>query len=265
MVFGCGCAAARIDRMTTTSPQSGILEVIACSEADAVAAADGGADRLEVISHYEYGGLTPPLELVRRIAERVRVPLRVMVRQTEWFVVGNRGEIEELCAEARAFSEIGVDGIVIGFLQNGPGGDCRIDHRMLERVLGCAPNIKATFHRAFEELTDPSSAIAELKRQPQIDRILTSGGSDSWAGKLDRLAAWQRVATPEIELVIGGGTDEETIRLLKPAGIREFHIGRAVRAGMRTDGPILIERVRALAKLVHGTISDTTDSTPQPS
>jgi copper homeostasis protein len=174
-----------------------------------------------------------------------------MVRQSEWFVVRNRGEIEELCAEARAFFEIGVHGIVIGFLQNGPGGDCRIDHLLVERVLRCAPSIKATFHRAFEELTDPSGAIDELKRHPQIDRILTSGGSDSWAGKLDRLAAWQRAAGPEIELVIGGGTDEEAIRVLKPAGIREFHVGRAVRAGMRTDGPILIERVRALAKLVH--------------
>jgi copper homeostasis protein len=237
--------------MATTSSQSGILEVIVCSEADAVAAADGGADRLEVISHYECGGLTPPIELVQRIAASVRVPLRVMVRQSEWFVVRNRGEIEELCAEARAFSEIGVDGIVIGFLQNGPGGDCRIDHRLLERVLGCAPNIKATFHRAFEELTDPLVAIAELKRHPQIDRILTSGGSDSWASKLDRLAACQRAARPEIELVIGGGTDEEAIRLLKPMGIREFHVGRAVRARMRTDGPILIDRVRGLAMLVH--------------
>jgi copper homeostasis protein len=237
--------------MSAKSPQSGILEVIVLSEADAVAAADGGADRLEVISHYECGGLTPPIEQVQRIAANVRVPLRVMVRQSEWFVVRNRGEIEELCAEARAFSELGVDGIVIGFLQNGPGGDCRIDHRLLERVLGCAPNIKATFHRAFEELTDPTGAIDELKRHPQIDRILTSGGSDSWARKLDRLAAWQRVAGPEIEPVIGGGTDEEAIRVLKPMGIREFHVGRAVRKGRRIDGPILTDRVRALAELVH--------------
>jgi copper homeostasis protein len=237
--------------MVTKSPQSGILEVIVYSEADAVAAADGGADRLEVISHYESGGLTPLIELVRGIAAAVCMPLRAMVRQSESYVVRDRGEIDELCAAARALADIGIDGIVIGFLQKGPGGDCCIDHQLLERVLRCAPNIKATFHRAFEELTDPLAAIAELKRHPQIDRILTSGGSDSWASKLDYLTAWQQGARPEIELIIGGGTDEETVRLLKPAGIREFHVGRAVRADMKTDGPILIGRVRALAELVH--------------
>ena len=35
------------------------LEVIACSVADAIEAEKGGADRLEVISHFERGGLTP--------------------------------------------------------------------------------------------------------------------------------------------------------------------------------------------------------------
>jgi copper homeostasis protein len=243
---------------------SGILEVIVCSEAEALAAADGGANRLEVISHYESGGLTPAIELVRGIAAAVRIPLRVMVRQSESFVVRDRREIEKLCAAARAFADVGVDGIVIGFLRNSPQGIC-IDHELVKRVLASAPNVKATFHRAFEELTDPLAAIAELKRHPQIDRILTSGGRDAWTSKLDRLSTWQRVCRPEIDLLIGGGTDKETIRLLKPAGIREFHVGRAVRAEMKTDGPILTDRIRSLAKLVHGTVSDTTVSRAQPS
>ncbi len=133
---------------------SGILEVIVCSEPDAVAAVEGGADRLEVINHFEAGGLTPPLELVRRIAARVQVPLRVMLRHSEPFVVRDRGEIEDLCAAARAFASIGIDGLVLGFLQDSPDGQ-RIDHQLLTRVLACAPNVKATFHRAFEELSDP--------------------------------------------------------------------------------------------------------------
>jgi copper homeostasis protein len=232
------------------TPQHGILEVIVCSESDAVAAVDGGADRLEVISRYDLGGLTPPVELVQRIAATVRVPLRVMVRQSESFVVSGLAQIDELCAAARAFDEIGVDGIVIGFLRDILGGK-GIDHQLLKRVLDCAPAVKATFHRAFEELTDPLAAIAELKQHPQIDRILTCGGYGSRDEWLVRLAAWQRATRPEIELVIGGGTDEEVIRRLKPRGIREFHVGTAVRQGQSIDGPILADRVRALADLVH--------------
>jgi copper homeostasis protein len=230
--------------------QSGILEVIVCSEADAVAAVEGGADRLEVISHYEVGGLTPQVDLVRRIAARVRVPLRVMVRQREPFVVTDTAEIEELCEAARAFADLDVEGLVIGFVRDSAEGKC-IDHELLRRVLACAPDVKATFHRAFEGLTDPLAAIAELKQHPQIDHILTSGGDDSWVNKLDRLAHWQRAASPEIELVVGGGTDEGVIRFLKPTGIHGFHIGTAVREGRKIDGPVLAHRVRDLAKLVH--------------
>jgi copper homeostasis protein len=228
---------------------SGILEVIVCSEPDAVAAVEGGANRLEVINHFEAGGLTPPLELVRRIAARVQVPLRVMLRHSEPFVVRDRGEIEDLCAAARAFASVGIDGLVLGFLQDSPDGQ-RIDHQLLTRVLACAPNVKATFHRAFEELSDPLGAIGELKRHSQVDRVLTSGRGDSLALKLDCLTKWQRMASPQITLVIGGGTDANVIKMVQPTGIREFHVGRAVRAGWTREGPILVERVRALVEMI---------------
>ncbi|MBK7599246.1 MAG: hypothetical protein IPJ07_12290 [Acidobacteria bacterium] len=49
-----------------------ILEVIACSVDDAVAAQSGGADRLEIISHFELGGLTPPINLVQDVVSSVK-------------------------------------------------------------------------------------------------------------------------------------------------------------------------------------------------
>lgn len=225
------------------------LEVIACSFEDAFAAENGGADRLEVISHYEVGGLTPPVEMVRQIAATVKIPLRVMLRETEPFVVNNEREIERLCESARDFSDIGVDGLVLGFLKQGDSGKS-IDHELVARILACAPNLKATFHRAFEELDDPFRAIEELKRHRQIDRILTSGGEDSWRNKVDRFAAWQQAAQPEIEILVGGGTDAEVIKLMKPVGIREFHVGKAVREERKIDGAVVAKLVTNLALLL---------------
>jgi copper homeostasis protein len=238
--------------MPSDSPlkRSSLLEVIVCSEADAIAAADGGADRLEVISRYDVGGLTPPLELVRRLAASVCLPLRVMVRQSESFAVSDPREIESLCDAGRAFADMGVDGLVLGFLLETPRGKA-IDHGLLERILKCAPHVNATFHRAFEDLNDHLSAVAELKRHPQIDRILTSVGAGTQGDVIERLTRWQEAARPELELVIGGGTDRGTIRLLKPIGIREFHVGRAVRVAGRLDGAVLADRVRELSKLAH--------------
>ena len=46
------------------------------------------------------------------------------------------------------------------------------------------------------------------------------------------------------------GTDAETIRLLKPIGIREFHVGTAVRAGRAIDGDVCSKQVREVAQMV---------------
>lgn len=227
--------------------QSCLLEVIACSVEDSVAAEAGGANRLEIISHYEVGGLTPPVEMVREIAARVKIPLRVMLRESEPFEVRDEREIERLCQSARAFAEIGVDGLVLGFLK---AGGKAINHDQVARVLAAAPTVSVTFHRAVEDLPDHRAAIVELKRHRQIDRILTSGGSGIWADKVERFAAWQQLAQPEIEILVGGGTDAEVIRLLKPVGIREFHVGKAVREGQRIDGVVLADKVRELKTLI---------------
>ncbi|MEO6725015.1 MAG: copper homeostasis protein CutC [Blastocatellia bacterium] len=226
-----------------------LLEVIACSVDDALAAERGGADRLEIISRYDVGGLTPPVELVGEIATTVKIPLRVMLRETEAFEVHDEDEKQQLCESAREFAGIGIDGLVLGFLKDG-WSNKSIDHELVARVLACAPNLKATFHRAVEDLDEPLRAIAELKRHSQIDRILTSGGGDAWQDKVERFTVWQQAAQSEIEILVGGGTDVVAIKLLKSAtGIREFHIGRAVREGKSIDGMVLAKRVRELADL----------------
>ena len=70
------------------------LEVICTSVADARAAEDGGASRLELVASLNRGGMTPPLELVEAVLAEVKVPVRVMVRATESHEIGDA----ETCA-----------------------------------------------------------------------------------------------------------------------------------------------------------------------
>jgi copper homeostasis protein len=222
-----------------------ILEIIVCSLADALAAAQGGATRLEVISRFDLGGLTPTLQLVREIAGAVKLPLRVMLRESVGFEVNDEAERRRLCAKARELSELAVDGLVLGFLRNR-----RIDEPLLEDILSCAPNLRATFHRAFEELQDPIEAIARLKKYPQVDCILTSGGAAEWSQKLELLAQCKAAASPEISILVGGGVDFQAIELLqKSTGIRAFHMGRAVRVPAEADGRVDVARVSRVARL----------------
>jgi len=219
-----------------------ILEVIACSVADAIAAQQGGAQRLEVVRDLDRGGLTPAVELVRAIKDAVDLPLRVMVRESEGYGISAETELCKLCIAAAEFSKFGVDGLVVGFLNGG-----EIDLELTAQVLASAPNLKATFHHAFEDAADQLKAVSELKELVQVDRILSSGGSGTLEQRCARLDAYVQAAAPQIEIIAGGGIDREAIDLLKrTTAIREFHVGRAARERFQVNGVVREELVRGL-------------------
>jgi len=219
-----------------------ILEVIACSVADAIEAAKGGAGRLEVVSALDRGGLTPSLELVRAIRDAVDLPLRVMVRESDGYETSGETEIEKLCAAAKEFSRLDVDGLVLGFLKGKT-----IDLELTGRVLAAAPRLRATFHHAFEDATDQLQAIREIKKLSQVDRILSHGGSGELERRRQRLDDYVHAAAPEITIVAGGRIDSRAIALFRQtSAVREFHVGRAARRGFRIDGEVESELVRAL-------------------
>ncbi len=217
-----------------------ILEVIACSVEDAVAAERGGADRLEIVRSLDVGGLTPPVSLVREIVATVSIPVRVMLRENPGFEVTGEAEIEKLCRTAREFAALRVDGLVIGFLRGRS-----LDLSLTSRVLSCAPGVPATFHRAFEELEHQEAAVAALKRASQFDRILVS------PARIRDLKQLVACAAPALTIVAGGGVDAGAIRaLIQTTEIREFHVGRAARHASDISRPVDANRVRDLAALL---------------
>jgi copper homeostasis protein len=219
-----------------------ILEVIACSVADALAAERGGAHRLEIVRALEVGGLTPPIALVRQILAVVSIPARVMLRENPGFEVANEAEIETLQEAARQCAALGVDGLVLGFLRGR-----NLDLALTRCVLASAPAVRATFHRAFEELDQPQAAIADLKSVPQLDRILANPA---------RVPGWNQLvarAAPELTFLAGGGLDASSIRTLRETTeIREFHVGAAARHNSDISQSVDAARVRDLVALVAG-------------
>ena len=220
------------------------LEVIATSVEDAVEAARGGADRLEVVRDLHRQGLTPPIDLVRRIQRAVVLPLRVMVRESDGFACASADECRRLVDAAAALDEAGVDGIVIGWTR----GD-RIDEDTLTSVLQAAPSLRATFHRAFDSLPDPEAALRHLQRHSQIDRVLTGAGSGPWTSRCPALARYARWAGPRITILPGGEIDEAAIRALDACVcVTEAHVGRAARIGRAIGGPVSAAAVTALRR-----------------
>jgi copper homeostasis protein CutC len=227
--------------------------VIVQTVADARAAAEGGADRLEVVRDIHAGGLTPPIALVREIQAATSLPLRVMVRENAGFST-TTDELSRMRHAAAELAALRVDGIVIGFERD---GEAALDD--VASVLEAAPMLRATFHRAFERLRSPERGIDAICRLTQIDHILTSGGDGTVEERSARLAALTAYAGDRLRIIAGGGVDEETLSLFAATGcVTEAHVGRAACEGNDPDGPVdpaLVRRLREIAGGRHGPTS----------
>lgn len=225
---------------------SGILEVIVTNADEAIAAEAGGADRLELVRDLPSGGLSPELGMVRNVLDAVGIPVRTMVREAASMNAGSDTEMELLQARAVGIARFPVDGLVAGFIHGG-----EIDLNAMRRLIEPLPNIRVTFHRAFDEVANPLRAIEHLKSIAHVDRILTSGGADAWSCRKRRLLEWQRAASPEITILVAAGLNPYVLEDLDRERLPfEFHVGRAARKGHQVSNPIDPRQVASLKSLL---------------
>ncbi len=218
-----------------------ILEVIVTSAEEAREAEAGGADRLELVRDLASGGLTPEIRVVQEVLESAKIPVRVMVRERASMSAGPAEQAHKLRILAASLSRLPIHGLVLGFIRGGVV-DIAATRHILEAV-----NVPATFHRAFDEIADPERAITELKTIPQIDRVLTSGGSGTWPERRARLFQWNKKSRPEIELLVAAGLEAAALaELRRPDWEFEFHVGRAARNPHQIWGSVDRRYVAAL-------------------
>jgi copper homeostasis protein len=220
-----------------------LLEVIAETLEDAKEAEQGGAGRIELVRDLARGGLTPPLALIEAVVQAVRIPVRVMLRDSERFELRDAGEPGRLHAAARDAHARGAEGFVAGFLRGGAP-----DLATTQEVMGALAS-PVTFHRAFDDAADPLGALSVLASEARIDRVLTSGGWGEWPARFARLKALRLAAPPHLTVLPGGGIDEEALCALAAAGFPEAHVGRAARVPADPLGRVRAIRVATLVAL----------------
>ncbi|WP_342504864.1 copper homeostasis protein CutC [Sporosarcina sp. FSL K6-2383] len=213
-----------------------MLEIIATSVADAIAAERSGADRLELCAALSEGGLTPSLGLVKAVVQAVDIPVHVIVRPHSRTFQYVESDLVVMLADIRYIQKAGAAGIVIGVLDE----DNKVNAEALSRLLQEAGEMKVTFHRAFDDIDDQLEAIEVIASFPQIQRILTSGGqapAPEAAEQLKKLVDKSR--NTSVRILAGNGMSPETLSVLvKATGLEEVHFGSAVRVNRSFMHPI---------------------------
>ncbi|MFH1179683.1 MAG: copper homeostasis protein CutC [Candidatus Bathyarchaeota archaeon] len=188
-----------------------ILEVCANSLASALAAQTGGAYRVELCDNLYEGGTTPSLGCIKLAREKLDIKLNVLIRPRGGDFLYSDDEMEIIKRDIQTCKQVGVDGVVIGFLT--PDGD--IDKDRTRKRIKAAHPLSVTFHRAFDVCRDPYKALDELVSLG-VDRILTSGQRNAAPQGVELISELVDLAGNNVIIMPGAG--------LKPENIKDFHL-----------------------------------------
>lgn len=151
-----------------------ILEICAADIGSVLAAAAGGADRVELCCALSEGGLTPSIGMIEEALKVPGIKVNVLIRPRSGDFVYSEPEILTMLRDIETCSRLGVNGVVIGALT--PDGG--IDIECCRRMVNVAEGIHLTFHRAFDMCNDPLNATRQII-DLGFDHILTSGQSQT--------------------------------------------------------------------------------------
>jgi copper homeostasis protein len=195
-----------------------IIEICCGNAEDALRAADGGADRIELNSALALGGLTPsPAELII-LKERYHIPVICMVRPREGNFIYSIDEYKCMKRDAEKLLEYGADGIVFGFLKEDGTADCERTADFC-RLIGDRTKV---FSRAID-LT--GSVLEEAGRLLGcgVDRILTSGGESKAPEGIENIRSMIGLYGPDAILPGSGLNHENASEFVKRSGALQIH------------------------------------------
>ena len=196
-----------------------LLEVCVDSAAGLMAALEGGADRIELCSALELGGLTPSFGLMK-FAARQPLPVYAMIRPRAGDFVFDANELAIMRDDIAMARESGLAGVVLGVSRS----DGRVDAEMLGYLVEHSYGLGLTLHRAFDCAGPNFSFALETAISLGFERILTSGGELSATEGLAVLEQLFEQSAGRISIMPGAGIHAANARLLKARlPLREVH------------------------------------------
>ncbi|PEA52658.1 copper homeostasis protein [Bacillus pseudomycoides] len=223
-----------------------MLEVIATCLEDAKRIERGGGKRIELITAFTEGGLTPSYALIKNVIAAVSIPVHVMIRPHAKSFVYSYEEIELMREDIRVAKELGATGVVLGVLNE----KNEIDEEKLAKLLEVAEGVNVTFHRAIDEMADLVEAVKILRKFKKVTHILTSGGQGKIEDNISFLRQMHEASEGQIEMIVGSGvTKENILRLLHETGITQAHVGTAVREEKSCFGEVVVQNIQEITKM----------------
>ena len=193
----------------------------ACVESliDAIEAEKRGADRIELCDNLSQGGTTPSYGTIKLALSTLKIPVFPIIRPRGGDFYYTPAEIEVIKEDIKICKSLGAKGVVLGILT----ADKKIDFKTLAEFMELAKPMEVTFHKAIDELEDPTLVIDDLINLG-VKRILSSGTKPTALEGKDILNKMIEKAGDRLTIVVAGKVTKEIlpeVSSLIPA--KEYH------------------------------------------
>jgi|SRR5690242_5067893 len=214
--------------LSASRPKRILVEIASHCVQSALAAQAGGADRIELLSNPDEGGVTPSEGLMSVTRERLKIDLHVMIRPRGGDFCYNDSEVEIMLRDIGVAKRIGANAVVIGAVNR----DGKIDTERTRQLVAAARPMSVTFHRAVDVCKDLRAALKDLI-SCGVHRVLSSGGAATAIQGAASLESLVQLADHRINIIAAGRVRADNVAaLVRQTGIREIH------AGLRSPMPL---------------------------
>jgi copper homeostasis protein len=166
-----------------------------------------GADRVELCARLDLDGLTPDIKTIGEVYEKLKVPIRVIVRPREGNFIYSDDEFLQMISSISACKEIGVEGVVFGITTEGN----KLDMVRIKLLTNIAHPMKVTIHKAIDVVDNPMEALDALLNIEGITAVLTSGKGKTWQEGQNLIKEMINKAGNAIEIIACGKVTNNNI------------------------------------------------------
>lgn len=200
------------------------LEIIGFNIENCLAAQEAGASRIELCASPGEGGTTPSYAFIKAARKKLHIELYVMIRPRGGDFLFSNDDFEMMKNDIAICKQMGCDGIVTGILTK----DGKIDKKKCKELIDLAYPLEATFHRAFDRVSNPPEALEDII-DLGFERILTSGLKPKAIEGTHLLSQLIKQSNERIIIMPGSGINSENIvQIAESTGAKEFHSSASI-------------------------------------
>ena len=204
----------------TAPPRPLILEACVETIQQGLLAEKKHADRVEFCQRLDLGGVTPDHDLIRTVINKIKIPVKIMIRPRGGDFIYSDSEIDRMKSDIKYCKSIGVEEVVLGALNN----NGEVDYSITQHLAKLAMPMKVTFHKAIDEVSNYMNALKTLSTMQNIDSVLSSGTKENALAGKDYIKIASEEFSETLNIIAAGSiTNTNLKKIHSELNMKEYH------------------------------------------